>query len=136
MSFLQKLGMLPTDILALQRIVGFCDGTDTLKISDIMTKLKERADKRSLIEIETLKTLATEFKAKNYSIQDAFAHLDADDSGHITLEELEDRMADLSSDSPRDTTENAARGPSPDMQYFRKVEVASIEQRYSNTKAQ
>jgi len=57
-----------------------------------MTKLKERADKRSLVEIDTLKTLANEFKAKNYSVEDAFAHLDADDSGHVTLEELEDAL--------------------------------------------
>lgn len=57
-----------------------------------MSRLKERADKRSLVEIETLKTLAAEFKAKNYSIEDAFAHLDADDSGQVTLEELEDGL--------------------------------------------
>lgn len=105
-SFLQKLSMLPTDILALQRIVGFCDGTDTLKISDILTKLKERADKRSLIEIDTLKTLAAEFKAKSYSIQDAFSHLDADDSGQITLEELEDGLRAMKIQISSQTTKN------------------------------
>jgi hypothetical protein len=38
--------MLPPDILSIQRIVGFTDGVDKLKISDIMLKIMERAGKR------------------------------------------------------------------------------------------
>lgn len=60
--------MLPTDIMSLQRIVGFCDGVDKLKISDIMAKIMERAEKRKMVEIDTLKTLANEFKSKGLSI--------------------------------------------------------------------
>lgn len=90
-TFLQRLGLLPTDILSLQRIVGFCDGgSDKLKISDIMLRIMERAEKRKMVEIDTLKTLAAEFKQKGYSLQDAFAHMDTNQSGFITLEELED----------------------------------------------
>ena len=84
-NFLQKIGMLPTDIMSLQRIVGFCDGVDKLKISDIMAKIMERAEKRKMVEIDTLKTLANEFKSKGLSIQDAFDKLDSNESGTVTL---------------------------------------------------
>ncbi len=58
--------MLPTDILALQRIVAFTN--DKQRISDIMMKLKERADKRQMVEIDILKGIASEFKSMGYSL--------------------------------------------------------------------
>ena len=80
--------MLPPDILSIMRIVGFVDLVDKLKISDIMTRIMERASKRQQTEVDTLKTLAQEFKSKGYSLQDAFAHLDTNESGTISLAEL------------------------------------------------
>lgn len=41
------------------------------------------------MERETLETLANDLKSKNYSLEDAFAHLDADNSGEITFKELQ-----------------------------------------------
>lgn len=63
--------MTPNDILSIQRIVGFYDGGEPvlkLKISDIMMRIMERSGKRQKLEIETLQTLAQEFRAKGYSI--------------------------------------------------------------------
>ncbi len=80
--------MTPQDILSIQRIVGFIDNVDKLKITDIMVRIMERAGKRQEAEIDTLKTLANEFKTKGYSVQDAFAHLDTNESGSITAKEL------------------------------------------------
>ncbi len=60
--------MLPTDILSIQRIVGFYDGGDKLKIPEIMQKILERAGKRQKTEVETLQALANDFKQKGYSI--------------------------------------------------------------------
>ena len=91
-NFLTKIGMSPTDILSIQRIVGFCEGQDRLKVAEIMLRIMERAGKRSQVEQDTLKALAAEFKAKSYSIQDAFAHLDANQSGTITAKELQDAL--------------------------------------------
>lgn len=94
-NFLTKIGMMPPDILSIQRIVGFYEGSspvEKLKVADIMLKIMERAGKRSQIEIETLKTLAKEFKSKGYSIQDAFAHLDSNTSGTVTAKELQDAL--------------------------------------------
>lgn len=46
-QFLTKLGMLPPDILSVQRIIGFYAGAcERLKIADIMLKILERAGKR------------------------------------------------------------------------------------------
>ena len=81
--------------MSLQRIVGFCDGVDKLKISDIMAKIMERAEKRKMVEIDTLKTLANEFKSKGLSLQDAFDKLDSNESGTVSLEELEDAFKAL-----------------------------------------
>ena len=89
-AFLTKIGMLPPDILSLQRIVGFIEVTEKLKIPDIMSKIMQRASLRQDTEIATLKALAAEFKAKNYSIKDAFDHLDTNTGGTITLAELSD----------------------------------------------
>ena len=60
--------MTPQDILSIQRIVGFIDNIDKLKITDIMVRIMERAGKRQEAEIDTLKSLANEFKTKGYSI--------------------------------------------------------------------
>lgn len=84
--------MLPPDILSIQRIVGFYDGSDRLKVQDIMLKIGERANKRQQTEVETMKSLGYEFRSKNYSIQDAFAHLDTNDSGGVTAKELQDAL--------------------------------------------
>lgn len=84
--------MTPQDILSIQRIVGFIDNVDKLKITDIMVRIMERAGKRQEAEIDTLKTLANEFKTKGYSVQDAFAHLDTNESGSITAKELQDAL--------------------------------------------
>lgn len=93
MNFLTQIGTTPTDILSLQRIVGFYEGSSAvqkLKVSDIMLKIMERSQKRGQVEQDTLKTLAMEFKSKGYTIQDAFASLDDNGSGSITLKELQD----------------------------------------------
>jgi Ca2+-binding EF-hand superfamily protein len=88
-QFLTKIGMLPPDVLSIQRIVGFYQGQcERLKIADIMLKIMERASKRQKTEVDTLLALANDFKAKNYSIADAFAMLDTNDSGTITAKEL------------------------------------------------
>jgi len=80
--------MTPQDILSIQRIVGFIDNVDKLKITDIMVRIMERAGKRQETEVETIKTLANEFKSRGYSLKDAFAHLDTNESGTITAKEL------------------------------------------------
>jgi hypothetical protein len=83
--------MTPNDVLSIQRIVGFYEGgqpVHKLKVSDIMLRIMERSKKRGQIEQETLQTLANEFKAKGYSIADAFAHMDENTSGTITFKEL------------------------------------------------
>ncbi len=49
-DFLKKLGTTPIDILALQRVVGFIGDIQKLKVSDIMIKIMERANKRGQIE--------------------------------------------------------------------------------------
>ena len=46
-----------------------------------MIKIQERANKRGMIEKETIETLARELKKKGYSIQSAFNHIDQDNSG-------------------------------------------------------
>ncbi len=53
-----------------------------------MVKIMERSGKRQEAEVDTLKTLANEFKSRSYSLQDAFAHLDTNESGTITAKEL------------------------------------------------
>ena len=45
-----------------------------------------------MTEVETLKTLASEFISKGFSIQDAFAFLDTNDSGTITASELQNAL--------------------------------------------
>lgn len=57
-----------------------------------MSKIMQRASLRQDTEIATLKTLAAEFKAKGYSIKDAFDHLDTNTGGTITLGELSDAL--------------------------------------------
>lgn len=57
-----------------------------------MAKIMERAGMRQQAEMDTLKTLASEFKSKGYSLQDAFAHLDTNESGTITAKELQDAL--------------------------------------------
>ena len=84
--------MTPQDILSIQRIVGFIDNIEKLKITDIMVRIMERAGKRQDAEVETLKTLANEFKSRGYSLQDAFAHLDTNESGTITSAEFRDAL--------------------------------------------
>ena len=53
-----------------------------------MIKIMERAGKRQQTEVDTLKALANEFKAKAYSVQEAFAHMDTNESGTVTAKEL------------------------------------------------
>lgn len=89
-GFLSRIGLLPPDILSIQRIVGFIEAIEKLKIPEIMSKIMQRASLRQDTEIATLKALAAEFKAKNYSIKDAFDHLDTNTGGTITLAELSD----------------------------------------------
>ncbi len=84
--------MTPQDILSIQRIVGYIENIEKLKIADIMVKIMERAGKRQQAEIDTLYSLAQEFKSKGYSLQDAFAHLDTNESGTITAKELQDAL--------------------------------------------
>ena len=90
-NLLTRIGMTPPDILSIQRIVGYYQA-EKLKVQEIMMKIMERAGKRAQIEVDTLKQLAVEFKSKGYSIQDAFAHLDANQSGTITAKELQDAL--------------------------------------------
>ena len=47
--------MLPPDVLSIQRIVGFVEGAEKLKISEIMKRIMERAAKRQMTEIDTMK---------------------------------------------------------------------------------
>ena len=54
-AFLSRIGMLPPDILSIQRIVGFIEAIDKLKIGDIMAKIMQRASLRQDTEIATLK---------------------------------------------------------------------------------
>lgn len=85
--------MLPTDIISIQRIVGFSQGiVERLKIADIMLKIMERAGKRQKTEVETLQSLTNAFKDMNYSISDAFAHLDANDSASLSANELQNML--------------------------------------------
>lgn len=53
-----------------------------------MVRIMERAGKRQETEVDTIKTLANEFKSRGYSLKDAFAHLDTNESGTITAKEL------------------------------------------------
>ena len=92
MNFMTKIGLLPPDQLSICRIVGFIDLVDKLKITDIMARIMERASKRQDTEVETLKALAAEFKSKGYSMQEAFAHLDTNEGGTITLPELQSAL--------------------------------------------
>lgn len=94
-NFLNKIGMTPNDVLSIQRIVGFYEGGQPvrkLKISDIMLRIMERSKKRGQVEQETLQTLANEFRAKGYSLADAFAHMDDNGSGAINFKELQDAL--------------------------------------------
>jgi hypothetical protein len=58
-DFLRRvIGMMPQDILSVQRIVGFIENTEKLKVTDIMVKIMERAGKRQKTEVDTLNSLA------------------------------------------------------------------------------
>jgi hypothetical protein len=45
-GFLTRIGLLPPDILSIQRIVGFIEAIEKLKIPDIMSKIMQRASLR------------------------------------------------------------------------------------------
>lgn len=45
-GFLTRIGLLPPDILSIQRIVGFIEAIERLKIPDIMSKIMQRASLR------------------------------------------------------------------------------------------
>jgi Ca2+-binding EF-hand superfamily protein len=87
-QFLTRLGMLPPDILSVQRIVGFYT-VERMKIADIMLKILERAGKRQQTEVQTLQGLAREFQQKEYTLAQAFQHLDTDGEGSVSAQELQ-----------------------------------------------
>jgi Ca2+-binding EF-hand superfamily protein len=72
--------------------VGFYGTLEKLKIPDIMARILDRVGKRKEAELETLQALAQEFQTRGYTLQDAFSHLDTNESGTVTAKEFQDAL--------------------------------------------
>lgn len=88
MEFVTSIGMSPNDCFALQRVVGFVNNTNRLKVDDIMMRIMERANKRAMIEQQTLMRLSNDIKSKGYTLEAAFSVFDSSGDGCISEREL------------------------------------------------
>ncbi len=85
--FCSKIGIMPSYILSLERVVGF-NVVNKQLVDDILLKIEQRIKNILFIEEEVFKNLAMELKKKDLDIEAAFRYFEKSGDGILSFGEL------------------------------------------------
>lgn len=92
----------PQDMISMTKFVNaFGKGSSSIKINEFMNHLNERATLREDWERQLMTRIVSYFRELNMTITNAFAFFDSDESGCISIEEMETALKTMKIIVPR-----------------------------------